>query len=532
MQPHISYRYRWTLSASSILTGLTLCTTPVRAQNPSTIPFQGKAVTTSGAPLSGLFITTFRLYNNTEGTFVVSNEPHTVSGNAFALNFQPLVTNSETIVKADGTVTYTRGTAYTVNYTTGVVTRVSSAALPDGTQLKVSYHYTAAKLWEETKLVSFTAGLFTTALGNNTAFPASLAFDQPLYLSVQVSPDPEMTPRLPLAAVPFALSIPDGSVTNRKLALDPVSLDLVSGGAMTSDGTRIGIGTASPARQLEIEAPQAIARLTSDTSANGSVLELGSVAASPTILGAVNFLNPGGATSGQIAFRADGAAAVTANSTERLRIDPSGRIGIGTASPTREVEVQNAGDVELGLKSKDANGRLWTLQSSSAPATGGTNGSFQVIDRTAGASRMLIDAGGNVGIGTTTPDVKLDVNGSIRANGTVAKTFGSSAFFNISPIAMAWIDSNGTVRTGTPNLTCSFDSSSKTYTVAIAGESYQANGVYITQVTAEGAGTGTVSIPAVGSATSASGAGVWIVSIVDGFGSAKAKPFSFVVYKP
>lgn len=516
----------------ALFAGLALIASPSGAQNPSTIPFQGRFIDSTGAPLSGPFVVAFRLYNNREGTFTVSNEIHGVSGSTIPLSFKPVVANSETVTKSDGTVTYTRGVAYTVNYITGVITRASAAAIPDGTQVKVSYQYTAAQLWQESKIVTFIQGLASTALGDATPFPTSLAFDQPMFLAIQVGSDPEMTPRLLLRAVPFALGIPDSSVTNAKLAFDPVSLDLVSGGAMTSDGTNIGIGTASPARQVEVEGPQAIVRLTSDSSASGSVLELHNLTASPTLLGAINFVSASGATTSQIAYHGDGSLGFSANSAERMRIDAAGRLGLGTTAPSREIEVQNVGDVEIGIKSKDANGRLWTMQSSAAPSSGGTNGSFQVIDRTAAASRMLIDSTGNVGIGTVSPDVKLDVNGSIHAAGTVARTFGTSAYFDISPIAMAWISSNGTVKPGTPNLTCTFNSSAKTYTIAIAGESYAANGVYVTQVTPDGGGSGGVDIPEVGSATGGSGNGEWVVSIVDGFGNAHPQSFSIVVYKP
>jgi len=96
-------------------------------------------------------------------------------------------------------------------------------------------------------------------------------------------------------------------------------------------------------------------------------------------------------------------------------IRASGGVGIGTASPTRELEVQNAGDTEIGIKSTDAGGHLWTLQSSSATS----GASFQVIDRTLGGSRLFINTNGNVGIGTSSPTNKLHVNGGITCTALV-----------------------------------------------------------------------------------------------------------------
>ena len=38
-------------------------------------------------------------------------------------------------------------------------------------------------------------------------------------------------------------------------------------------------------------------------------------------------------------------------------------VGIGTGNPSKKLEVHGAGDVEIGVQSDDAGGRLWTFQS-------------------------------------------------------------------------------------------------------------------------------------------------------------------------
>lgn len=97
-------------------------------------------------------------------------------------------------------------------------------------------------------------------------------------------------------------------------------------------------------------------------------------------------------------------------------IHASGGVGIGTASPSRELEVQSAGDTEIGMKSTDTNGHLWTIQSSGITSNSFIDASFQIIDRTFGVSRLLIATNGNVGIGTRFPGSTLDVNGTVNAN--------------------------------------------------------------------------------------------------------------------
>lgn len=81
------------------------------------------------------------------------------------------------------------------------------------------------------------------------------------------------------------------------------------------------------------------------------------------------------------------------------------RVGIGTTAPGKHLHVLGAGDQEIAIQSSDSGGRMWTLQSSQ----GTSNGRFEIIDRTANASRLAIDLNGNVGISDSTPSAKLDI---------------------------------------------------------------------------------------------------------------------------
>lgn len=121
---------------------------------------------------------------------------------------------------------------------------------------------------------------------------------------------------------------------------------------------------------------------------------------------------------------------------DAVYVDDLGRVGIGTTTPGQTFDV--AGVIASGNPGTSPDGSALVLGSPSGDpgiimvhgdgAGGETrrwdvrvddDDSFRIFDHTASKECLVIDTAGEVGIGTTVPSEKLDVNGSARITGNL-----------------------------------------------------------------------------------------------------------------
>ena len=192
------------------------------------------------------------------------------------------------------------------------------------------------------------------------------------------------------------------------------------------NGGNVGIGTTSPAARLNVKETGAANTAIFENSGqayayaaikvneavnNKAVLSfaVGDALASTHIQAEIQGLvtNNGGALTGDLVFKTNQGD----NMQERMRILANGKVGIGTASPTANLDVVGSSIFRGTVH------HSWFNYSTGEDTyiRGGKSTSKVYINDSNAADVVIASGGGNVGIGTTTPSAKLEVNGHFAA---------------------------------------------------------------------------------------------------------------------
>jgi hypothetical protein len=195
-----------------------------------------------------------------------------------------------------------------------------------------------------------------------------------------------------------------------------------------STNNRVGIGTASPDTQLHLNATTGsvvrLARQDGSVVANDSLGKIEFYTNDATNTGVAGYIDvqaESGAAGGAMIF----GTGTAGSASEQVRISSNGNVGIGTDNPSQPLTVSKAGDLYIQVNNSSAgfNTYLGTYTNESRIVCDGAKPIAFFVN----GSRVVDFAnGGNVGIGTSSPESKLAVKGSS----------GDADLFSISDVAV------------------------------------------------------------------------------------------------
>jgi hypothetical protein len=199
---------------------------------------------------------------------------------------------------------------------------------------------------------------------------------------------------------------------------------------VASDG-KVGIETSSPTHKLDVRESGTVAAVVDVARISTGA---GSTAESRLLFGTfANTVNAAiGAqtlseTAGVLKFYVDASDVLT----ERMRITSTGRLGLGTSSPTARLDVGNiAGNVTAGDFTVDTTNGSAVVTVGRLSSTGGDSTNFRVRNRANGEVFFVDGVNGRVGIGSNSPSQPLHIatgSGSafiLQTNGTATTFLG------------------------------------------------------------------------------------------------------------
>ena len=225
-----------------------------------------------------------------------------------------------------------------------------------------------------------------------------------------------------------------GTSTSHALILETAATERMR---IDSSG-KVGIGATSPSVKLDVRtsASAAAAFFTS----TGDQVPVSVISEHNSNISTLGFkgLNSSTTYGVRVGAHTNDFVAFTSN-TERMRIDSSGRVGIGTSSPNSlaDLHVADTSDARIWLDATSGN----TLELYAGSGVGLFNRSNNFLNfGTDNVERMRIDSTGGVGIGTTNPQAALHVAGGFNATAPT----GNGVMMGYYLTSYGYIQLNGT----------------------------------------------------------------------------------------
>ena len=174
----------------------------------------------------------------------------------------------------------------------------------------------------------------------------------------------------------------------------------------------LGIGTTSPQRTLHVHDDSTYIQITNDTTgtASGDGFRMGYF-------------------TGQTIFtmnqQENDDFVFSTNNTERMRIDSSGNVGIGTTSPSAGLHIDNPNDSQItAILDTDNSAVKIVFRNNTETGNNvqiGADGS-NLVALTNASEAMRIDSNGRVGIGESSPDTLLHISDSVSPTIRITNT--------------------------------------------------------------------------------------------------------------
>jgi len=222
-------------------------------------------------------------------------------------------------------------------------------------------------------------------------------------------------------------------------------------------GGNVGIGTTSPDAKLTVNGNGTDfgIRVNNTSSGDGIRTVLAADLANNHLLcnqGGINIFNLYALNdnSGKFIMKSgDGTDKIKLNTTGDSYFN-GGNVGIGTTSPSAKLHVSNSSASQLYLS------RTGSITGTYRVGIAGATNNFYISDIVQSANRLVIDAFGNVGIGTNSPTQKLHIVGNARVTGAYYDSNNSPGTANQVLVSTAtgtdWVDGSGSSIIGGPYL--------------------------------------------------------------------------------